>query len=294
MKLKTYFIFYILFIFTLISCKKDDMIVREPYNFTLGYFIDDWKYEFYMSEGERNAFRLWIPDGVVPRAVVVLAPGNASDGTGLVEYKAWQEYAEKEKLALLGVHVRSSADEAAANLIYALQTISKERGIDNASELPLLLRGHSHGGGFSYQFSSLHPKRVLGFSNIKGSLTNTSTSLPPGLFIVGEKDLEVRNISIKNAFLSQRKKKSIICYAVEPNGGHGVGDTDELVRAFFTAILKKRLVNNMIQDINEEAIYLGNTETLVSYPYADYTENKEEASCLIDMDFSNAWLDFVK
>ncbi len=276
------------------SCSMEDKIIDSGKTFERGYFADDWKYVFNMNEPDQNAFRLWLPEDIIPRAVIVLAPGNASDGTNLVNHIDWQEFARNEKVALLGAFVRSDTEIAATNLLIALNEISKERNIEYISDLPLLLRGHSHGGRFSYEFANFHPKKVVAFANIKGPLENTSTDLPPGLFIVGEKDLVARNETIKNAFLSQREKKNVICYAEELGGGHGVGDADDLVRVFFSSVLKKRLINGELIDLNEEEEILANIDNFEAYSYANYPYNKEEAACLIDDDFKIAWLQYVK
>ena len=103
-----------------------------------------------------------------------------------------------------------------------------------------------------------------------------------------------RNTAIKNNFLAQRKLGNIVCYALEQNGYHSIGDTDDLVRTFFTSILKKGVANNSIKNIDKTSLFLGNIHTLQTYSYLNYPDNKEEASCLIDQDFNVSWMNFVK
>jgi hypothetical protein len=297
MKSKFRFVVFVSLVLVCFSCYKKNQDIHNYDNVssTKEGFLNEWKYEILMADGaERNAFRLWIPDGVSPRAILILAPGNASDGTGLVENHQWKEFAIKEKVALLGVHVASDTETAAQNLIRVLGIITKERGVEHIADLPFLLRGHSHGGRFSHLFSSYFPKRTLAYSNIKGTLTEVTSKLPPGLFIVGEHDLASRNKAIEDEFFNQRNLKGIVAYAFEPGGYHGVGDADDLIRPFFSSILKTRLDSNgVIIDLKEEDFLLANNTTFEVLDYNNYSYKKEEATCILDEDFKNAWLDFV-
>ena len=48
-------------------------------------------------------FRLWYPDDAGSfRAVVVLVPGSNGDGRAIVDDAAWETFAVKHKLALVG------------------------------------------------------------------------------------------------------------------------------------------------------------------------------------------------
>ncbi|WP_188599367.1 hypothetical protein [Polaribacter pacificus] len=277
------------------SCSKQlsDSDERPPIE--KGEFVNDWEYRFFMQEPDQNAFKMWIPEGVSPRAILVLSTGGANDGRYLADDEKWQAYATKERLAIIGTYVRSTTSEASFNLLYALDEICKRNTIEEVSKLPILINGFSHGGVFSYQFSLQHPDRTLAFSNIKGSMSPSSSASPPGLLIVGDKDLASRNATIKNTFLSLRSQGSIVCYAADPNGYHSVDDkTNDLVRSFFTAILKKRLVNNKIVTIDKTSLYLGSLSTFKTYPYSAYPEDRATASSLIDEDFTTAWINFVK
>lgn len=285
--------FYFIIMLALLSCNSNTEINKETLNEDLGKFKDDWTFEFFMIAPEKNVFRLWVPKNIKPKAIMVLAPGNAGDGTDLVKLKHWQEYAEKEELILMGVFVRSDMEGSASRLLKALEIISKQNKLEGVSNLPILLRGFSHGGVFSYTFSQLYKDRVLAFANIKGNLFEVENRMPPGLFISGEKDLETRNASIKKAFLSQREKKGIACYALEPEVGHDVGNSDDLVKSFFKSVLDKRLSGqNIISVINEEEIYLGDNSSFSVFEFSNYLKEKKEASCILDLEFGSSWKEF--
>lgn len=291
MKFKYSYLLLILFLFP--SCAKEE-IKREPASFVRGEFLDDWTYNVFVEEGRNTAFRLWIPENTTPRAILVLAPGNASSGLTMVNLTEWREYAKKEQLAVIGSYATSSSDNNNNNLIYALEQISNKQALPNLLNLPFLLRGHSSGGGFAYHFAAGFPNKTLAYSNIKGSLSNYNFAMPPGLLIIGAKDLPQRNKYITEGFYSQRVQKSLICLATERLGEHGVGDNDELVRTFFTEILKTRFnTNNELIDISIENTFLGNNETNIVLDYKNYLTEKDSASVLVTEKFKNEWLIFV-
>ncbi|CAM1348643.1 hypothetical protein [Tenacibaculum halocynthiae] len=273
-----------------VSCSSVDEPTKSGEQ---GQFIDDWTYEFFMGKPDENAFKLWVPEGVTPKAILVLAPGGGNNGTGLVNSKEWQVYAKAEKLALLGVYVRSDLELASSNMIKALDKISIKNKISYVSNLPVLLRGFSHGGRFSYTFAQIYSTRTVAYVNIKGSIGNYSTNSPPGLLITGEKDVKERNETVKKAFLIHREKKSIVCFAEEPNIGHSVGDSDVLARSFFSSVMKQRLKNNQLQEIKEENTFLGDNINYSFFEYSSFPSDKKKASCLVDSQFANAWKDFI-
>ena len=242
----------------------------------------------------RDRFKLWVPENVRPKAILVLSIGGGANGTNLVDAKEWRDYANKEGLALLGIHLTVSFDIAPSVLLKGLGKITKARNIEYVSDLPFLLRGHSFGGVFSQVFAAQYANRTVGFANIKGSASESGQKMPPGLLIIGDKDLEYRRTTIKESFLLQRKNKNITCLAIALNSGHSVDKSDPLIRAFFTAILKKRLVNGQLIDLKEEDMLLGSLDNFETHTFAKYPYNKEIATCLIDDDFKNTWLQFVK
>lgn len=275
------------------SCSKEEIDTTN--NTQIGRFLDDWTFDvFTSSESYKNTFKLWIPDEITPRAILAITTGGYGNGINMVSAAEWQEYAKKEKIALLGCYISPSSEESANNLNIAIKNIAEKQGLDYLSNLPILLRGFSSGGRFSYDFSNLYSNKVVAFANIKGRINEYDSKLPAGLFIIGEKDLLERNENIEKAFNRQRALGAISTLAVEPNGYHSDVGVDNLVRDFFSSILKKRLgENNELLEIDTKDIYLANNKTTEVLPFSEYIEDKEKASCLVDERFKNKWLDFV-
>ena len=279
-----------------ISCDSQDPIDKVEQK-KAGKFIDDWTFEVFMdseNSSSKAIFRLWIPEGITPKNILVLTPGGFSNGIGLVNLKEWQDYAKKEDLALLGVYITSASSASVNALFTGLKNISLKREIAYINDLPFLLRGFSSGGRFSHVFSSKYPNKTVAFANIKG-LINNSDQISKNiseLIIVGERESAERIEHLKSVFLSSRKVSKICCFAIEPNEGHSLGDSDQLVRDFFSSVLKKR--STLGNFYSEENLFLGNMNTFEYSLFSDYLFDKEKASCLIDENFAVKWASFMK
>ncbi len=287
---------YLLLVFLFISCSSDEPIKVVPPKES-GEFLNDWTYEVFVDpefSQSKAVFKLWIPEGITPKYIIVLAPGGFGNGIDLVTRKLWQDYARENKVALLGVYVTSTSPTYTNALLTALNKITKERGVSYVNDLKFLLRGYSSGGRFSYVFASSYPNKTIAVANIKGLLwyeEKMSKNIAE-LIIVGKKESEARIESLKTVFETSRENNKICCFAIEPNWGHGIGDSDQLVRDFFSAVLDKKRISK--EPLTEKNSYLGNMQTLEYSPFSDYLYNKEIASCLIDENFSIKWVDFMK
>src|SRR5438552_682315 len=55
---------------------------------------------------DKAEFKLWLPSNVTAvRAVAVLVPGSNGDGRGQVDDPVWQDFAVRQKVALVGVRL---------------------------------------------------------------------------------------------------------------------------------------------------------------------------------------------
>jgi poly(3-hydroxybutyrate) depolymerase len=61
---------------------------------------------------DKAEFRLWLPGDVSSlRAVVILVPGSNGDGRPMADDAGWQEFATKNRLALVGVRLTDKPHE---------------------------------------------------------------------------------------------------------------------------------------------------------------------------------------
>lgn len=302
MQKRTLFFFIILIC---ISCSKGNTppeLDIDP-DFVRGKFINDWVYQVFPNgaDGFDSAlFSMWIPSNTSPRAILVISPGSGSTSLGDVNLKEWQDYAIQENLALIGLQIKPNASATVSSnmfaLLYALKELTTKNNIEGVNDLPFLFTGFSAGGGLSYDYAFENKNRTIAYANIKGFMTevNSGGTTVPGLIIVGEQEGNQRIEFIKKAFYSQRKNENVTCFAIEPNSGHSIDNSNNLVRAFFTSVLKKRLINNELIEITENEVILANYDNKETYSFANYPYDKEKAVCLIDTDFKNFWLNFIK
>ncbi len=296
---------FLLLIILCFSCSKGSTppeLDIDP-DFVRGKFINDWAYQVFPNgaDGFDSAlFSMWIPSNTSPRAILVISPGSGSTSLGDVNLKEWQDYAIQENLALIGLQIKPNASATVSSnmfaLLYALKELTTKNNIESVNDLPFLFTGFSAGGRLSYNYALDKKDRTIAYANIKGFMTevNSSETTVPGLIIVGEQEGLQRIESIKKAFYSQRKNENVTSFAIEPNSGHSIDNSNNLVRAFFSSVLKKRLISNELVDLTENEVILANYENLETYSFANYPYDKEKAVCLIDAEFKNFWLNFIK
>ena len=176
--------------------------------------------------------RFWAPEEMgETRGLLVILHGTDSDARGEVDSAFWRRIARRERLSLLGCYFRGEGEPyedaaggsgaALLKMIGQIAATTKIRGLDN---VPLVFVGHSAGAMFAYQFTAWAPQKVAGFVAVKtGPITPGSdprAAAVPGLFIVGECDLNRRVHSAAEAFLWQKHRAGMASFAIEPNHGH--------------------------------------------------------------------------
>jgi hypothetical protein len=110
---------------------------------------------------------VWSPVAA-PKAVLVLSPGMNGNGQAMIQQRAWQQFARKNRLGLVGLSFASDMElllngkgyyyvaQGSGELL--LHGIEKIFGKAN---LPLLMYGFSGGAHFTSRFEEWKPERVL-------------------------------------------------------------------------------------------------------------------------------------
>ena len=304
----------IIFSSLLISCQDSgDLNEIEPKETViLGQFLDDWTYQVFPDIRDNfdiAEFRVWTPkNNLPPRAILVLASSFNSNALNLALSEEWQEYAKTENIALLGVHLESNSsgsyypfasDGSGKAMNTALKMIAKKNQLTQLIGLPIMAKGYSAGGAFSYYLSDYLPERVLAFANIRGGVGSTSraNSNSMGLMIIGEHDVESNRNSMRNAVRDKRRISGLWSYVVEPDVDH-YGDLDKadaFIKTFFSLALEKKLAidgTSQLQIIPESIGWLGDNENLQYFIYDDFHDDKTNASWLPNEEFAKAWKEF--
>lgn len=311
-----------------VSCHKSTE-EPEPENkeveMTVDKFSDNWTCSIRPgTHGNFDIaeFGLWVPDPAnvsAIRGILVLAAHFNSNALGLVYDKKWQEFSKQQHVALLAVHLENVNVQVAENKLYyhaangsgqallmALDAIAKKNNIADIATLPFLFRGYSGGGMFGYHFSSYLPERVIAFTNIRGWAMDATPEIHktiPALFLIAELDTEVVDHinpleHMKEIVRAKRMQHALWGYAIEPGEDHGgsLEKSDSLSRLFFASALKNRLAPGSHQLLNlaEPSGYLGNNDSVYTFPYATYPDVKTNASWLIDQEVATAWKEYQK
>jgi len=255
-------------------------------------------------------FRLWHPnvDGAL-RATVVLMPGSNGDARAMVDDPAWQAFAAKHKLALLGCRITDKPHEQGfieeyANvsqgsgdaLLSALGALGSRAHHPELGTAPLLMWGMSAGGQFNYEFVAWKPERVLAFVVNKGGIYYTALAPRaarnvPGMLFIGGKDLDSRVQTITGLFAVNQRAGALWALAEEPNAAHIVGRSRDLAMIFFEDILSLRLGEAAsMKPLAAKAGFLGDPKLKSIRPLSEGAAPNYPTAWLPSARVASAWL----
>jgi predicted esterase len=268
----------------------------------------------------KAAFRIWIPENVKRlRGLLVLMKGWNKNGLSLADQEIWRTFASKNRFALVAGFLQSDMATlkgpnwmnhcywmtergSGKALIDALKKFSELADRPEIENLPMLMWGHSAGGQFNYSFACYAPERIIGFVSIKGvyyfSKATSQTRKVPAMFILGENDHYKQIPKVMSLFKKQRSLGARWAVAVEPNAGHKIGKSNDLILPFFNALIEKQLKdekNNYkdMKPVKPLDDWLGNLKTFSIYPYKEYPGDIKEAAWLPDKNVAEVWQRFV-
>lgn len=235
--------------------------------------VFDWQDK--PEANHKMEFRLYVPDNVSKvRSVIALVPGLNGDGRGMADDVAWQALAERTQSALLGCSMRGDAGgsyyeaEKWSGKIFleALKKLAVASKHPEVAEAPIALWGHSAGGQFNFNFACWKPERTIAFVANKGAYyglnAKPSVRKVPALWILGQKDTEVRVKNITERYQDGRKSGALWALVPEPNEGHGVGRSRDIGMVFLEEVLALRLDSlGKLQPINPSQGWLGDLAT---------------------------------
>jgi|SRR6185295_9512209 len=262
---------------------------------------------------DKADFRLWYPaDAATLRAIVVLMPGSNGDGRSMAEDAAWQEFATRNHLALVGCRITDkphdqSFIEEYANvsqgsgqaLLSALSTFAGRTKHAELATAPLLLWGMSAGGEFNYEFTAWRPERVAAFVVNKGgiyytALTSRAARNVPGILFIGGKDLQSRINTITGLFEVNRRGGALWALAEEPGVAHVVGRSIDVARLFFEDVLSLRLNGGNLKTLSEREGFIGDIKAKSFQPAASAPASANATAWLPTERVARAWQAMVR
>ncbi len=193
-----------------------------------------------------------------PKAVLVLCPGANGNGLGLIRQKAWQDFANRENLGLMGIHFESPIDLLCQCQGYyqaskgsgeiLLESIRKIYGRD----LPILLYGFSGGAHFTTRFIAWKPESILGWCAQGAGVLDEPVPAkrnPPGIMACGADDSRLGGALV--FFKQGRAAKKPWLWIEIPKTGHATSANLEVfVRSYFASLLHPSLKASIWVDID--------------------------------------------
>ena len=203
-------------------------------------------------------------------------------GFSLYERAEWRELAESVQGVLLGVRFRPSArlpgglaavnqaDGGAEALLSLLERLAQESGHPELGAAPLVLWGHSAGGGVASILAGLHPDRTLAFVRYhSGPVTGDLgvVSKIPALLLSGALDTTAPIQVAESLWKRGRALGAPWTFAVEPQAQHG--DQEDLEKAsefmmkWIAAVVRHRLPlgDSTMRVVNDKAAWMGDNRT---------------------------------
>ena len=264
---------------------------------------------------DKAEFRLWLPPVAGPvQGIILLVPGSNGDGRGEVSDTAWQAFATRHKLAMVGCHINDKPH--AQNFIEEYVNVSQGSGqavLDALASLgaktkhpelatvPLMLWGMSAGGEFNYEFVNWKPERVLAFVVNKGgiyytALTSKAARDVPGMLFIGGKDLDSRVNTISGLFALNRRSGALWALAEEPGAAHIVGRSKAVAMVLFEDAMALRLDPSnpaVLKPIADKSGFVGSLKTKTYQPIATAGNSTEATVWFPTERVAKAWMAMV-
>jgi pimeloyl-ACP methyl ester carboxylesterase len=177
--------------------------------------------------------------------VLVLCPGWNNDGAHWIKDAQWQEFARKQKLALVGLSFASENDSDGKTGYHLAERGSGKLLFEGLARIfpgtqekrPVVLFGFSRGGQFAHAVAAQFPERVRVWAITGAADTKIEKkTMAPGLVVCGLNDTNT-GLSLETFFGGLRAKQRV-CWLGVPASGHTVEPRAEAwVREFFEAVL---------------------------------------------------------
>jgi poly(3-hydroxybutyrate) depolymerase len=237
---------------------------------------------------DKAHFRFWSPGGEAPlRGVLVLVPGSNGDGRPMAQDSIWQQFASRNRLAIVACqftdkpHEQGFIEEYIAvsrgsgdALLTALGRFAARSGHPEVASAPFFMWGMSAGGQFNYEFVAWKPERVAAFVVNKGgiyysALLSRAAREVPAMLFIGGKDLAFRNNTITGLFAVNRRGGALWALAEEPGVAHVVGKSRDVSLGFFEDILRLRVTASGLLRLEEKSGFLGDLAAGTWAPLGD-------------------------
>jgi hypothetical protein len=213
-------------------------------------------------------------------------------------------FARANGFAIMGAQFRASDQNAVTyqRLLASLVTASGRIDRAELAHVPLLLNGSSRGGCIAYDFTVLHPERVIGFLAAKSPCLDRTAgpaAMVPGYFFLGELDSlgGIGNVArIVDLFEKNRALGAVWALAVEPGAGHAPVANHDLLLNWAAEIADRRLPESIeagapvvLRPVSEYSGWLADRSSFAIAEFDCYSGHKLTASWLPSEQTARSW-----
>jgi dienelactone hydrolase len=237
-------------------------------------------------------------------------PGSNGDGRPEGADPAWQTFAARQHVALVGCRLTDKPHDqgfieeyvdvskgSGQALLDALASLAEQAKHPEIATAPLLLWGMSAGGEFNYEFVAWKPERVIAFVVNKGGIYYTALAPRaarnvPGMLFIGGKDLESRVATITGIFAVNRRAGALWALAEEPGAAHIVGRSRDVAMTFFEEVMALRVDTTQavaLKPLAEKEGFLGDRKAATFAPAASGGAPNALAAWLPTERVARAW-----
>ena len=196
------------------------------------------------------------------RGVLVLCPGQNGSSEGMLRSKVWQDFAEREALALVGFHFVSSDEDLKNGRGYFVAARGSgellEAGLKKAGfgSVPLLLYGFSGGAHFAMSFAAWRPERVAGFCAYSFAWWSPPPEKLrcPALIVCGQADGTRYGATLSYFQAGRRQGKPWAWVSLKETPHAPSAELDEFVQEYFSCVMNFTKVNEGNKESRSETM----------------------------------------
>lgn len=269
---------------------------------------------------DRGEYSVFIPDGIKEiRGVFIHQHGCTMEGKAIpisfdVQYQA---FAKKWQLAVISPDLypnpgggcdewRNPEEGSGPALLACLDSIARKSNHPELKFAPWLLWGHSGGGYWVLDMMRQYPDRILGVFSYSPAFdpqwTYPMEAVKIPLFIRHAGPLDFNNPGVNcwgtalHTFNKLRSRNGNTAIAYTKNQNHNFSYVRYMAIPFYEAVLAQRLPDsgsNILKNINDAKLWLGDTSTFKIYQKIKYKSNHSSLSILPDSATAAKWREYV-
>ena len=252
---------------------------------------------------------VFLPEGVATVRVVITTV-DYGNGRYIYDAPEWRKLAANLGGALVRVRFSSIANAQAGMagvnsreggadvLVGILDLLSTESGHPEIGTAPLVLWGHSAGGGVAGLLAGAKPDRTLAFIRYQSGPISGDLSVVgkiPSLLVAGGKDTTARPAVAENLWKQGRAAGAPWTFAVVANAEHGepafLEPAYDLMTKWVAGVVSQRLPSGAttLQPVGDRSAWFGNIATGVIGDAVSFAGPVPESNWLPDEQTARAW-----